>query len=117
MVGHILFTKVFIQSEGVNKESLALAPMAVLPGMQREGIGKQLIKSGLEKAGNLNYESVIVLGHAEYYPYFGFKPASGYGITAPWKVPDEVFMVLELEENTLSGVQGLVNYAQAFMEL
>lgn len=117
IVGHILFTRIFIQSEGVNKESLALAPMAVLPDLQKSGIGKQLIKSGLDKARSLGYESVIVLGHADYYPKFGFKPASAFGITAPWDVPDEVFMVLELKEKAISDVRGIVNYAQAFMEL
>lgn len=117
VVGHILFTKVFIQSEGINKESLALAPMAVLPEFQKEGIGKQLIKSGLERARGLNYESVIVLGHADYYPKFGFEPASKFGVTAPWEVPDEVFMALELKENALQDIFGLVSYAQAFMDL
>ena len=117
VVGHILFTKIFIQSEGVYKESLALAPMAVLPEIQKEGIGKQLIKRGVEKAKSLGYESIVVLGHTEYYPKFGFMPASKFGITAPWEVPDDVFMVLELKDNALKSVSGLVNYAQAFMEL
>ncbi len=109
--------KLIIQSEGINKESLALAPMAVLPNHQKCEIGKQLIKSGLDKARRLGYESVVVLGHADYYPKFGFKPASAFGINAPWEVPDEVFMILELKEKALSDVHGLVNYAQAFMDL
>jgi predicted N-acetyltransferase YhbS len=117
VVGHILFTKVFIQSEGVNKESLALAPMAVLPKLQKEGIGMQLINSGIEKARILGYESIVVLGHAEYYPKFGFMPASKFGIAAPWEVPDEVFMMLELKDNALKNVSGMINYAQAFMDL
>ena len=117
VLGHILFTKIFIQSEAVSKESLALAPMAVLPDYQKEGIGKQLIKSGIEKAKSLGYESIVVLGHAEYYPKFGFMPASKFGIVAPWEVPDDVFMALELKDNALKSVSGLVNYAQAFMEL
>jgi predicted N-acetyltransferase YhbS len=117
IVGHILFTKVFIRSEGINKESLALAPMAVLPELQKEGIGKQLTKRGIEKAKSLGYESIVVLGHAEYYPKFGFMPASKFGITAPWKVPDEVFMALELKDDALKNVSGMINYAQAFMEL
>lgn len=115
--GHILFTKVFIQSEGINTESLALAPMAVLPEFQKSGIGKKLVESGLEKARALNYESVIVLGHSDYYPRFGFKPASLFGISSPWEVSDEVFLVLELKENALKNIQGLVNYVQPFIEL
>jgi predicted N-acetyltransferase YhbS len=117
VVGYILFTKIFIQSEGINKESLALAPMAVLPEMQKEGVGKELIRFGIDSARKLGYESIVVLGHADYYPKFGFTPASKFGIVAPWKVPDEVFMVLELKDNALKSVSGLVNYAQAFMDL
>ena len=117
VVGHILFTKIYIQSEGINQESLALAPMAVLLGFQKSGIGKELIKSGLEKAQELNFESVIVLGHTAYYPKFGFVPASKFKITAPWEVPDEAFMALELKAAALENVSGLVDYAQPFVDL
>lgn len=117
VIGHILFTKVFIQSEGINKEALALAPMAVLPEFQKTGVGKRLIAFGLDKAKSLGFESVIVLGHADYYAQFGFEKARKFGIICPWEVPDEVFMVLELKKNVLVGVHGLVQYATPFMEL
>ncbi|MBN2237629.1 MAG: N-acetyltransferase [Bacteroidales bacterium] len=115
--GHILFTKVQIITESNSSESLALAPMAVLPSMQQHGIGKQLVKIGLNRAKAIGFGSVIVLGHPDYYPKFGFLPASKYSIYSPWKVPDHVFMALELQRGSLSNVQGVVNYAAPFMEL
>jgi len=115
IAGHILFTKIQIVSEsGETHESLALAPMAVRPGFQKQGIGAALIRHGLKAAKALGYASVIVLGHAEYYPKFGFVPASKWKITSPFEVPDEVFMGLELREGGLDGVSGRVKYAKAF---
>lgn len=70
----------------------------------------------MEKAKELKYGSVIVLGHPEYYPKFGFKKASYWGITAPFEVPDEAFMAIELRENSLKFVTGMVEYPDAFFE-
>lgn len=117
IIGHILFTKVFIQSAGINKEALALAPMAVLPEYQFQGIGGKLIDFGKEVAKSLGFESVCVLGHNHYYPRFGFVPAAPFNIKSPWNVPDELFMVLELKKDALMQVHGLINYAEPFMEL
>ena len=75
-----------------------------------------MIVAALEKAKELGYESVVVLGHPEYYPKFGFKKASDWNIKAPFEVPDEVFMVMELRENALQGVEGVVQYSSAFAE-
>ncbi len=81
IVGHILFTKIkIIDKDKSEVESLALAPMAVSPKFQNRGIGGQLIKRGLEKSKELQYKSVIVLGHENYYPKFGFSPASKWSI-------------------------------------
>jgi predicted N-acetyltransferase YhbS len=71
----------------------------------------------LSKARELGYESVIVLGHEEYYPRFGFAPTNKWGIKAPFNVPDSVFMGLELVENAFSGVKGVVWYAREFREI
>ncbi|WP_053368769.1 GNAT family N-acetyltransferase [Bacillus sp. FJAT-27245] len=109
-VGHILFTKARIG----DAETLALAPVSVLPEYQNRGIGGLLINKGLEKAKEQGYESAIVLGHPGYYRKFGFKKASLWGIKAPWNVPDEVFMALELRAKSLDGVSGTVEYADAF---
>jgi putative acetyltransferase len=112
--GHILFTNIRIKNGDSVHESLALAPVSVHPGYQRQGIGSALIRAGLQKAGDLGYDSVIVLGHEHYYPKFGFLPAAGWRINAPFEVPSNAFMALELKPGGLSGVSGTVEYAQEF---
>lgn len=114
IVGHILLTKVNIVNENEKVESLALAPVSVLSEFQSKGIGKRLIEEALRKAKELGFESVIVLGHPTYYPKFGFKKASIWGIKPPFEVPDEVFMALELKESALDGVSGVVEYPREF---
>lgn len=115
IVGHILFTRIkIINDRGSAHDSLALAPMAVNPRFQRRGIGKQLVKSGLEKAIKLGFSSVIVLGHEDYYPTFGFKPAHEWNIKAPFDVPENVFMGIELIPGALKGVEGFVKYPKEF---
>lgn len=116
IIGHIMFTKVIIKDINSTSESLALAPLAVIPEYQSKGIGGRIIKEGLEIAKNLGYKSVIVLGHDKYYPKFGFERASIYDIKAPFEVPDTSFMALELEENSLKSVSGVVEYSKAFFE-
>ncbi|MBH0174229.1 N-acetyltransferase [Fictibacillus sp. 23RED33] len=114
IVGHVLLSKVLIVNHKQVVESLALAPVSVVPEYQNKGIGSQLIKAALTSAKNLSYQSVLVLGHQDYYPKFGFKKASTWRIKAPFDVPDEVFMALELTENSLAHVHGVVHYSQAF---
>lgn len=115
IVGHILFTKINIKDEKGNiHESLGLAPMAVRPGWQKNGIGGQLIRKGLEVAKDLGFKSVIVLGHENYYPKFGFEPAGKWNIKAPFDVPSNVFMVIELEQDGLKSISGTVIYPKEF---
>ncbi|PEI79928.1 GNAT family N-acetyltransferase [Bacillus wiedmannii] len=116
IVGHILLSKITIEQGATSVESLALAPVSVARGHQKKGIGGKLIGAALEKAKELGYGSVVVLGHPEYYPKFGFKKASEWNIKAPFEVPDEVFMVIELSEKALQGVEGIVQYSSAFAE-
>ncbi|GEC93613.1 GNAT family N-acetyltransferase [Brevibacillus brevis] len=116
IVGHILLSKINIRNDNQSIESLALAPVSVLPDHQSKGIGKKLILEALQKAKELGYQSVVVLGHPGYYPKFGFQKASRWGIKAPFEVPDEVFMALELRENALANVSGVVEYSRAFFE-
>ncbi|MEK4510998.1 N-acetyltransferase [Paenibacillus anaericanus] len=116
IVGHILLSKIKIVSGIQSVESLALAPVAVLPEYQNKGVGKMLILKALQKAKELGYSSVVVLGHPRYYPKFGFKAASNWGIQAPFEVPDEAFMALELQEEALAGVTGIVEYPGVFFE-
>ncbi len=117
ILGHILLSKIKIRKDDNESiESLALAPVSVLPEYQNKGIGGLLITKALKEAKELGYSSVIVLGHPEYYPKFGFKTASFWGIKAPFEVPDEVFMAIELKENALTNASGVVEYPSVFLE-
>jgi putative acetyltransferase len=114
IVGHIFFSPVSIESENENFTALGLAPMAVLPEYQNQSIGSQLVTQGLKECQRLGHDVVVVLGHAEYYPRFGFVPASQKNLGSEYDVPDEVFMVAELKAGALDGRQGLVKYHPAF---
>lgn len=116
IVGHIMLTKLLIENGDKKYNSLALAPVSVLPEYQNNGIGSKLIRESLKIAREIGFKSVIVLGHDKYYPRFGFKPASLWGIKAPFKVPVEAFMVLELEVRVLDDVAGTVVYGKEFLE-
>jgi putative acetyltransferase len=95
IVGHILLSKIVIINDYQTEfESLALAPLSVVPEYQKRGIGSTLIKVGLKKAKELNFKSVIVLGHKAYYPKFGFMPADKWSIKAPFTVNRESFMAI-----------------------
>ena len=111
VVGHIMYSPI---SVGIATTGAALGPMAVLPEYQRQGIGGRLIEAGSQKLKEAGYPFIIVLGHALYYPRFGFKPASMYGILCEWEVPDEVFMLQVLHESKVAGVSGLAKYRREF---
>lgn len=115
IAGHIMLTKLIIKNGESSYESLALAPVSVLPQYQNQGIGSMLIKESLRIAKDMDFKSVIVLGHDKYYPRFGFKPASAWSIKAPFDAPDENFMALELESDSLDGVTGIVVYPKEFL--
>lgn len=119
VVGHILFNPVrIISRQGEPLISLSLAPMSVLPEYQRKGIGSALVREGLRRSKELAYGSVIVLGHAGYYPRFGFLPASLWQIICPFPAPDESFMALELISGALRGaIGGVVEYPPEFYEM
>jgi len=114
VAGHILFPPVTIESPTGSVPALALGPMAVLPEFQRRGIGSLLVKEGLAACRRLRHRIVVVVGHPEYYPRFGFTPARARGIEAPFPVPDEAFMVIALDEGSLEAVHGTVRYPHAF---
>lgn len=109
IVGHILFTRAVVN--GI--EVLALAPLSVLPEYQNRGIGQSLIKQGHIIAQKMGYKYSVVLGHAEYYPKSGYVPASQFGIKAPFKVEDENFMAVCLNE-TIGNLNGIMEYDEAF---
>jgi putative acetyltransferase len=117
IAGHILFSPIRIINNDQVFQSLALAPMAVLPEFQNKGIGKELVINGLNAARKTIYQSVIVLGHKDYYLKFGFLPASNWHIKAPFETTDECFMALELSLNGLEGISGTVEYPAEFDEV
>lgn len=114
VVGHILFTRAAIDGPDRSWESLTLAPVSVAPEHQRHGIGGQLIRAGIKIARELGFDSINLVGHAEYYPRFGFERASRYGVRCAFEVPDEASMLLELKPGALNGVSGVVRYAPEF---
>lgn len=111
-VGHILFSRMFIDTTDGAIPAVALAPMAVLPIHQRQGIGGSLIRRGLDLLRDAGEEAVIVLGHPEYYPRFGFSCERARLLQSPF--PAEAYMALELRPGALDGVRGTVRYAAAF---
>jgi putative acetyltransferase len=113
IVGHILFSPVVL-SNHPGLRIMGLAPLAVAPLHQRSGIGTALVNAGLERCRELGFGAVVVLGHAEYYPRFGFRPATRFGIGCEYDVPDEVFMLLELRAGFFSGASGIIKYHDAF---
>lgn len=117
IVGHIFFSPAEIEWSGKVIKGMGLAPMAVRPERQRQGIGSQLVKAGLEILEKQGCSYVIVLGHHGFYSKFGFTPASKYGLTCQWEgVPDEAFMVIEMEPSSLIGVKGTAKYRDEFDE-
>lgn len=109
IIGYILFTKIKIG----DSTELALAPLAVLPEYQKQGIGKKLIEKGHQIAKELGYHYSIVLGSATYYSKSGYSPAINYEIEAPFEVPSENFMAIKLN-NTDKEIIGIVEYTKEF---
>ncbi|WP_336664617.1 N-acetyltransferase [Elizabethkingia meningoseptica] len=116
IAGYILLTEIKIKNDSAEILSLALAPVAVLQEYQGKGIGSALIKSAHQKAKELGYNSVVLLGHADYYPKFGYETAHLFGIELPFDVPKENCMVIELVKGSLQGVSGMVEYPEAFYQ-
>ena len=110
VIGHIAFSRCRLDS---GHEALALAPMAVLPERQRDGIGSMLVRESLELAAATGFPLVVVLGHPEYYPRFGFEPGAAHGVIDPYGVPPEAWMVHLLPAYTREA-RGTVRYAEAF---
>ncbi|HYN05949.1 MAG TPA: N-acetyltransferase [Vicinamibacterales bacterium] len=118
VVGHILFTPVVVESAARRVLGMGLAPMAVLPDRQRQGIGSQLVRRGLDILRERSCPFVVVVGHPAYYPRFGFERASTHGLSSQWEgVADEAFMVLVLDVQGMAGVTGVARYREEFNEV
>ena len=115
VIGHILFTPVTL--DGSSVVGMGLAPMGVLPSHQRQGVGSLLVRHGLDYLRQSGCPFVIVLGHPNYYPRFGFEPASRYKLSSQWEgVPDEAFMVVVFDNKVLPEAGGIVRYRAEFDE-
>jgi putative acetyltransferase len=112
VVGHILFSRMSIETTGGPVSAVALAPVAVLPEQQRRGIGGELIRHGLDLLRGRGERIVIVLGHPDYYPRFGFSTEKARLLASPFR--PEAFLALELKAGALDGVRGKVRYPDAF---
>lgn len=116
IIGYILLTLAGIKRDVSVCPTLALAPIVVHPEHQKRGIGAGLMKYAHHKAKELGYESIVVIGHQNYYPKFGYKHAKEFGIRFPFDVPEVNSFVLELREGALNGIAGEVVYAKEFFE-
>jgi len=115
IVGHILFAPVTISDAPETVRAVGLAPMSVLPEYQNQGIGSRLVRDGLAACKEAGFDIVVVLGHIDYYPRFGFTPAADYGLENEYGATD-AFMALALREGALEGIGGLVRFAAEFRE-
>ncbi|MFZ6026149.1 MAG: GNAT family N-acetyltransferase [Chloroflexota bacterium] len=113
IVGHILFSQLQIQTPAETVSALSLAPLAVRPGFQNRGIGSALTRCGLDECKARGHKIVIVLGHAGYYPRFGFSAVLAEPLDGPWG-GGEHWMALELVPGALDGVRGKVIFPKAF---
>ena len=117
-IGHILFSPVIVESDGPSATGMGLAPMAVLPDEQQQGVGTRLVEAGLNAVAKAGYPFVVVLGHPAYYPRFGFRKAADFGIRCPFPdVPDEAFLVVELQPRALERIAGVIRYRDEFGNL
>jgi putative acetyltransferase len=115
VVGHVMFTPVVIERPGTSIVGMGLAPLSVRPDRQRQGIGAQLVRRGLDVLRNRGCPFVVVVGHPGYYPRFGFEPASRHGLRSQWAgVSGEAFMVLICDARAMAGVSGVARYRDEF---
>ena len=115
VIGHLMFSPITVADAFEDFRGIALAPVAILPEFQNQGIGSKLIRNGLEACRRAGYDAVVVLGHTTYYPRFGFSRATDYGLTNEYNA-HEAFMVMELRPGTLARIGGLVKYVPEFRE-
>lgn len=116
IIGHIILSPVRLTGHAPLK-IMGLGPMAVLPKRQRQGVGSALVRAGLEQCKQLGFGAVVLVGHPEFYPRFGFRPAAHFGIVCEFEVPEEAFMALELQPGFLTGAHGTIKYHPAFREV
>ncbi len=117
IVGHIMFSPVTLEEKSVAYKMAGLAPMAVRSSHQRKGIGARLVKEGLKACQAEGYRVVVVLGHPEYYPRFGFEVSTQFGLKSQYDVSEEVFMAQVLGDDAVDGLAGTIVYHTCFQAL
>ena len=119
LVGHILYTKAVVTRTTNSISAQILAPLAILPGNQKKGVGKKLINEGLKRLRETGTELVFVLGHPTYYPRCGFIPAGEQGFEAPYPIPEEhaeAWMIQVLNGDVLKNHSGKVQCSKVLNE-
>jgi len=113
VVGHILFSPLYVMIDGKRIEAVALAPVSVAPSRQKQGIGTQLVEHGIEAMKSAGQAAIIVLGHVNFYPRFGFRHDLARNLSCAFNKYD-AFMGLELRAGSLGGKAGTCIYPRAF---
>lgn len=113
VVGHILFSPLYVMAEGKRIDAAALAPMCVMPSRQKQGIGTRLVEHGIEAMKSAGQSAIIVLGHVNFYPRFGFRHELAKNLSCAFNKYD-AFMGLELRAGSLGGKSGTCIYPRAF---
>jgi putative acetyltransferase len=112
VVGYAAFTPVDVHGE--DRQWVGLGPLAVDQAYRRQGLGEKLIYEGLDSLNEFGYAAVVVLGSADYYGRFGFKPATDYGLHCKWDQSEKIFQLYVLADNALEGASGQVEYPPHF---
>lgn len=114
IVAQGLLSPVDLETATTTVTGLVLAPLAVLPDFQGQGLGGAILQALEQRAQQQRWPFISILGHPTYYPRFGYQPASAFGIQAPMPVPDEAFMIKPLHPQALQNVAGTLHYPAAF---
>lgn len=115
IVGHVLLSRATVEDQEKKSVVIVLAPIAVKPNYQRQGVGSRLIEEGIRRCRDLGYGAILLIGHPEYYPRLGFKSARKFGLELKqFEVPDDVFMVYEVENGKLLEIKGELKYPESF---
>jgi putative acetyltransferase len=117
LVGGVVFSTITLEPPMSNLNLAGLAPLAVLPSYQQQGIGSQLVRAGLQQGQELNLDAVFLVGKPDYYTRFGFVPASDFGIACEFEVPEAYWLVKELRPQVLSGLKALARFRPEFQRL
>lgn len=114
VIGYLLLTPVRIEDNSTSYPVLALAPVAVLPEWQQKGVGTLLMEHAHQKAMAANFDLIVVIGHASYYPRFGYREAKEFDISVPFDIPSQYVMIRELQAGAGQRIQGRVKYPSSF---